>query len=255
MSKAADENDGYYKTQPSSIKTLFEPVAISPWDAHNPHAVTIVESLLAHNYAVVDQLMDPAEARKLREEIAKLYHDGRMVDGQIGTNAEGNSGEVRVDMRTDKMVWMEGSESFVGPLLRRHILRSDVLSQKINLLLKAIAPEHAWQGCGRSKIMATCYPRGGKRYVAHYDNPNHNGRKLTMILYLNGAWKHGDGGVLRMKSKGVQVDVAPLENRLLCFWSDKRCPHEVLPTSGSSDRFAITIWYLDEDDKLKLDST
>jgi hypoxia-inducible factor (prolyl hydroxylase) len=246
MSTAKEAGDDYYKMKVTTKIDLMGKVEVPPWDAHVPHAVRAAEGLVANNYCVIDDFIDPAEGRLLRDEVAKLYSDGRMVDGMIGTNTEGNSGTVRPDMRTDKMVWMEGSEPFVGKMLRRHIMRMDIFSQKINMLMEAICPKESWEGCGRSKIMATVYPQGGSRYVAHYDNPNQNGRKLTLILYLNEFWKVGDGGTTRIKTKLTQVDVAPLFCRCLTFWSDRRCPHEVLPTTAGKDRFAITIWYLDE---------
>lgn len=241
--------DDYHKMKPKQCLSFTKQTVCDPWDAHVPQALSIYESLVQNNYAVLDNFIDPEEGRHLRDEIRKLYDDGRMIDGKIGTNASGTDGDVRPDMRTDKMVWLEGSEEFVGKFLKRHILRTDILAQKINLLLQAMGSKDAWEGCGRCKVMATCYPQGGKRYVAHYDNPNRNGRKLTVILYLNEWWREGDGGVLRAKTNGVQVDVAPLFNRLFAFWSDRRVPHEVLPTAAKRDRFAITIWYMDDQEK------
>jgi len=37
------------------------------------------------------------------------------------------------------------------------------------------------------------------------------------------------------------VDIEPLDNRLLIFFSDSRCPHEVLESAAS--RFALSVWY------------
>ena len=37
--------------------------------------------------------------------------------------------------------------------------------------------------------------------------------------------------------------MAPLDGRLLLFWSDSRVPHEVLPTF--KDRYAVSVWYSD----------
>ena len=42
--------------------------------------------------------------------------------------------------------------------------------------------------------------------------------------------------------------MAPLLNRLVLFWSDLRCPHEVLPCYFS--RFAVTIWFIDSVERL-----
>lgn len=247
--KLVDPTDDYYNTAPKEKREYFETIERLPWEAHVPQVVYVFRQLVENNFAILDNCMDPAEARLLRDEVRKLYTDGRMTDGKIGTNVAGNLGEFRPEMRTDKMVWMEGNEPFVEKYLKRHILRADIFSQKLNLMCQSLAPEHSWEGFSRCKIMATCYPEGGKHYVAHYDNPNRNGRKVTIILYLNEEWKKGDGGVLRAKTKGIQADVAPLFNRLFVFWSDRRVPHEVLPTAKGKDRFAITIWYMDEKEK------
>lgn len=40
------------------------------------------------------------------------------------------------------------------------------------------------------------------------------------------------------------IDVAPVDGRLLLFWSDGRVPHQVLPAKVR-DRYAVSIWYHD----------
>jgi hypothetical protein len=40
------------------------------------------------------------------------------------------------------------------------------------------------------------------------------------------------------------IDVAPVDGRLLLFWSDGRVPHQVLPAKVM-DRYAVSIWYHD----------
>ena len=86
----------------------------------------------------------------------------------------------------------------------------------------------------RSRAMVTCYPGNNSHYTKHYDNAIGNGRKLTTILYLN-EWQHGDGGELRIydhthcaSSNKACTTIEPIMGRLLLFWSDTRCPHEVL---------------------------
>ena len=100
----------------------------------------------------------------------------------------------------------------------------------------------------RSRPMVACYPGGGARYVCHLDNPGGaqaNGRLLTLLVYLNRDWCDFDGGMLRLHRPadkgGDCVDVEPLLDRCVVFWSDHRTPHEVLP--AHKQRWAISAWY------------
>jgi hypothetical protein len=114
----------------------------------------------------------------------------------------------------------------------------------------------------RKKAMVTCYSgKSHAQYTRHCDNPNRNGRKLTAILYLNEKWTPArHGGELRLHlpaavaaaagdEKTTTVDVSPVLDRLLLFFSDTRVPHEVLRcTDETTDRFALTVWYMDYDE-------
>jgi len=52
--------------------------------------------------------------------------------------------------------------------------------------------------------------------------------------------------LLESETSGL-VDIAPLQGRLLLFYSDFRVPHEVLPVEADISRFAVTIWYTDRE--------
>jgi hypothetical protein len=82
--------------------------------------------------------------------------------------------------------------------------------------------------------------------------PCSNSRRLTCILYATRDWQPGDGGELRLfhtnatgspdeRHALTRAEVAPVAGRVLLFWSDYRCPHEVLP--AWRERLAVTVWY------------
>lgn len=123
-----------------------------------------------------------------------------------------------------------------------------LLMKRLGTLVQLLASQiPELQGIeSRSEAMVTCYPGNGSKYIKHSDNPHKNGRKLTVLYYLNHAWKKGDGGEIRVYDKDnatVVEDVAPIADRVLVFYSDTRVPHEVLPTNV--ERFAVTHWFYD----------
>jgi len=101
--------------------------------------------------------------------------------------------------------------------------------------------------------MVSCYPASGTHYVKHVDNPNRDGRCITTTYYLNKEWDvKKDGGLLRIFPQGwgsQVVDIEPVFDRVIFFWSDRRNPHEVLPAFRT--RFAVTLWYFDAKERIE----
>lgn len=114
--------------------------------------------------------------------------------------------------------------------------------------------------------MIACYPGSGSHYVKHVDNPNRDGRCITSTYYVNKDWDAKVsqsslylitldtiehllqlvGGLLRIFPQGWAnkvVDIEPILDRMVFFWSDRRNPHEVQPAFRT--RYAITVWYFD----------
>lgn len=100
----------------------------------------------------------------------------------------------------------------------------------------------------RSDCMLAKYADGG-RFQRHIDNTTKDGRKLTLLCYLNpDKWVESDGGSLRLHPKNSSpVDIFPEGGRLAMFFSDL-VEHEVRPTYGN--RFALTMWYYDRSERL-----
>eukprot|EP00439_Symbiodinium_sp_Y106_P013831 s3162_g1.t6 len=102
----------------------------------------------------------------------------------------------------------------------------------------------------REPAMLSCYPRGA-RYIRHYDNNcdtgegDCNGRRLTVLYYLNEAVSDSDGGHLRLiGQRGGVYDILPELDALVLFWADRRTPHEVLPNLGKEEKQARTCRYI-----------
>ena len=50
----------------------------------------------------------------------------------------------------------------------------------------------------RSDAMLTIYPGEGSRFAKHIDNTTQDGRKITVLCYLNPDWEESMGGALRL---------------------------------------------------------
>lgn len=86
------------------------------------------------------------------------------------------------------------------------------------------------------------YPSGG-HYDKHVDQfENRNNRMISMIIYLNESWEHGDGGELEIFQKdGTSFLVEPIAARCVLFKSAV-VPHAVREAHKS--RFSLTGWLL-----------
>ncbi|KAL1515808.1 hypothetical protein AB1Y20_002424 [Prymnesium parvum] len=215
------------------------------------------EELRARRFALVDGMLGPVAIRALRDEVREVRALGRLAASKLAGGRDGNKlTYTHSGVRGDLVGWFDGDE----PELWRGGAFNKFL-QKIDTMVAQLA-EHVPDLVGistRSKAMVTCYPGNGARYIKHCDNScdtgrgeRCNGRRLTVIMYLNEDWQPTDGGELRLyepyapKDKPPVADVQPLLDRLIMFYADYRVPHEVLP--AHADRLAITVWYFDREE-------
>jgi SM-20-related protein len=89
------------------------------------------------------------------------------------------------------------------------------------------------------------YPPGSG-YGIHVDRfSDDDARVVSVVLYLNDAWRPEDGGCLRLHlgdaGSATSRDIAPRAGTLAVFLAD-RFPHEVLP--ARRERYSLTGWFL-----------
>ena len=211
------------------------------------------ERLASDGFAIIDGFMGEEAIDALRSSVNALHgaEPSQFVLGRTGGGKDGKSAQKFAQnvVRGDQIAVLgEGEEGRV-PGLSALLRQADELVKEM-----ARGPVPALRTVtSRSRPMLACYPGNGARYVCHLDNPGgeaRNGRLLTLLAYLNKDWRDEDGGVLRLhrpdRPATGPVDVAPLADRCVVFWSDARTPHEVLPAHKA--RWAISAWYHHDDD-------
>ncbi|KAJ1618306.1 2OG-Fe(II) oxygenase superfamily-domain-containing protein [Pavlovales sp. CCMP2436] len=223
---------------------------LAPAAAVDPFAVSA--SLRRESYACVDGLVSAELAGAVAREIAAAHSAGLLARGEVGGNG---IARVAAQRRGDWVVHVDSVDA-----------GWPALHSATAALEELVAEMRADLGLGSSpsRPMCSIYTEGA-RYAMHHDNscaqtapagelaePCPNERALTCVLYANSSWQPGDGGELRIfrtnrtgspdeRHALVRAEIAPVAGRLLLFWSDYRCPHEVL--CSWRERFAVTLWY------------
>lgn len=212
-------------------------------------AAFVCSSLKEEYISVIDDLFEDEEAINILDDVKKLHTSGIFQEGQLsGGKTASDDGQKFIEkrIRGDEITWLEGNEKYVPNIVK--------LIQSVDSLIISCSEFPGGLNCyhieGRAKAMVACYPGNGTGYTRHVDNPDGDGRCLTVIYYLNQGWGEDKGGKLRIyRGERHHIDVEPILNRLLMFWSDGRNPHEVLPAYCT--RYAITIWYFDAEERRK----
>ncbi|XP_021352478.1 egl nine homolog 1-like [Mizuhopecten yessoensis] len=248
---SADENENSSEYTPFDKRPFIERHFDKPKSKKKKDiAKFVVDKLDKNNFCVIDYLFEDDHVDRMLAEIKSLDARSQLKTGKLAggrTSDDNNQKVLKSEIRSDRMAWVDRNQEDI-PNIGRAVERLDSILTDLNPLLEG-------KDCfinSRTKVMVTCYPGEGTCYRRHVDNPSRDGRRITCILYLNRDWDvQTDGGLLRIFPTGSEdhVDVPPLFNRLLFFWSDGRNPHEVQPAYRT--RYAMTVWYFDEMERNK----
>jgi len=260
----------------SSNSSIRDRKAITQAHITRKFGFEIVNDLLTKGYSIQDNFVHDKLSDLLIKE-ARVYGYSRLNDGELISGKN-------LSFRSDLMRFFTNDDEdlpFVSSLL--FLLRNQVVDQlnrgfwtirektkhwNDEELVKAYPFWHGHlqlrpNSCG----MFSCYP-GHRRghFKKHVDNnvlKSDDGRRITLIYYLNGDWEESQGGLIRLyldpqahdplydaTENQVTKDIEPMANRLIAFWSDN-VPHEVL--EAYADRYAVSLWL--KKDELKSSAT
>ncbi|XP_020903381.1 egl nine homolog 1 [Exaiptasia diaphana] len=200
-----------------------------------------------NGFCILNDFLSVTASESILHEVITLDNTGIFKDGQLSgglTSSENAEKYSEKKIRGDRITWVEGKEHNVNNIREIYMSKVDDLVLQCNGTSRKLG---GYDIQGRTKAMVACYPGQQTGYIKHVDNPDGDGRCLTVLFYLNKGWTEENGGKLRIFKTNRNYDVEPLFNRLVLFWSDMRTPHEVLPSN--SIRYAITMWYFDKEQR------
>ncbi len=228
--------------------------------------------LQEHGWVVCDNFIPLDLVRRIRIEAALFKEHYEQSEIWVGKRADVGAHLSVPSVRGDKVLWMCGAHNAPEGVSRVVKTKGEIEPCKLEIKAQSAIKnfiglkelvhtvdnfiDHLKPNVAnlsgiyeRSDAMLAVYPGAGSRFARHIDNTTNDGRRITVLVYLNPNWQKEQGGAVRLSplnSPENVIDVYPESGRLLIFYSSK-IPHEVLPTFG--ERHAITMWYYDTDER------
>ncbi|AEA45220.1 2OG-Fe(II) oxygenase [Fluviicola taffensis] len=188
----------------------------------------LIQGLIDNEYGCCDDFILPSTVDGLSANIQLLSESEKLKSSGFG-----NKSDFKEDdrIRGDKITWIE--EQSINPFEIIYLQKIEkfilYLNQTCFTAIKSFESHYSF------------YEKNSfyKRHIDQFKNEK--GRKYSIVLYLNEAWKKEDGGTLSLYPKvGEQINISPIGGRMVLFRSDEM-EHEVNP-SFTRSRNSIAGW-------------
>jgi len=210
---------------------LAHPASSPPPEQPPDPTEQIANTLADQGWCVTDNFLASLHISQLRHEAQQQWQAGHFRRAGVG---RGEDLEVRDEVRTDRVAWLDPNDLSV--VQRLYWSRLEQLRLALNRSL--------FLGLYELEAHLAVYPPG-TYYRKHLDQfRGISERRLSCILYLNDAWQAQDGGALRLYTDPDRPErselILPQGGRLVSFFS-ARFLHEVEP--AQRERFSLTGWF------------
>lgn len=204
------------------------PEALVEANSQDVIAELMAEYLASAGWGVTEGLgLDPDHLSGLKAEVETLHRAGKLAHAGIG---RGHDQQLDLAVRGDCTAWLDGRSKAQAALFQRFAQ----LQQHFNRSL--------YLGLTHFEAHFAAFDKGAF-YRAHRDSfKGRTSRVVSLVLYLNEAWKPANGGQLRVYGSDgtVAAEVSPEMGRAVCFLSEEVL-HEVRPAMEA--RFSIACWF------------
>jgi SM-20-related protein len=186
----------------------------------------LIDSYMDHHVGISEAFITAELSGKLRRNLQKLYDDGEMVPAGIGNALVKDNNQ---KLRGDSISWIDRDKGnkTEGEFLDRIEAFIDHLNRT------------CYTGINAYEFHYAMYETGSF-YKRHKDQfRNDQGRKYSLISYLNDDWKDAEGGQLRIFRDNKVESIFPANRKAVFFKSDE-LEHEV--AIATRPRMSITGW-------------
>jgi len=186
----------------------------------------LIAGFVTGNIGISETFLSESLAAALRQNLLQLDNDSRMEQAGIGNDEVKDNTQ---KTRSDKTCWLDEHSTNSAEMEFM-----DTINQFIGHLNST-----CFTGLNASEFHYALYEQG-TFYKRHKDQfKNDNGRKFSMISYLNNDWLESDGGQLIIHHGEAIQNILP-NNQKTVFFQSNILEHEV--AIATRPRLSITGW-------------
>ncbi len=188
----------------------------------------LIQGLIDNAFGCCNDFLSPETVVGLRNNLHRLSEAGKLKESGIGNQSKF---QFNSHIRGDKINWIEAISQ--DPFEMLYLAK---VSKFISHLNKT-----CYTSIASFESHYASYEKGSM-YKRHVDQfKSEQGRKFSIVLYLNDDWKSEDGGALSLHPRDQEVvHITPIGGRMVFFRSDEMS-HEV-NASPTRDRSSIAGW-------------
>ncbi|KAJ0173789.1 hypothetical protein K1T71_010938 [Dendrolimus kikuchii] len=203
----------------------------------------VIRDMTQYGVCVLNNFLGKERGLLVLNEVLDMYRSGIFSAGQLVSNPGSTEAQT---IRSDRITWIDGKEPHCF-YIRQLINEVDKIILRANKM-----PNNGKMGDyninGRTKNTISCGRAAHRK--RRQNNPQPGGRAFARLDGYH-PWsevcRHNNLELVFPEGTNQVADIAPIFDRMLFFWSDRRNPHEVQPAYGT--RYAITLWYFDAQER------
>lgn len=186
----------------------------------------LIDGLLTRNYGLVDDFLPPELVAGLRENLLSHFNSGNMHPAGVGKRF---SYQRNLKVRGDLIRWIDNDSKDPWECLFNERVKSFI----------TYLNQTCYTGINDYEFHYAYYEQGSY-YQRHLDQFRvDQGRKFSLVTYLNTDWKASDGGQLSLYFEHDEMTIYPQGGRTVFFKSDE-IEHEV--HLATRPRISIAGW-------------
>ncbi len=187
----------------------------------------LISSLLEQSYGVVNNYFAPELVSNLRRILLEKRKTGEMHSARIGKNFHSQK---NLEIRGDTICWIDKATK--DPFEMEFLRTIENFISYLNRTCYTSINDYEFH---------YAYYETGSFYRRHKDQfKNDQGRKFSLVTYLNDDWQYdNDGKLILYLEESIEAFILPEGGKVVFFKSDE-IEHEVLP--ATRPRFSIAGW-------------